>query len=320
MMNRTTLWMLVFGIFGSVPIIGCDQMMVAGLRAVISAHERYIGDAAEYFPDDPRVVELCEAIEAKDLGKVRLLIAERVDVNACGKDNMTPLMWAFPGDNAEIFRTLLEAGANPNVKVINTVITGIIDPGDSVTCLTAKTDKPGYFEWVMKHGGNAKLLHPSILDTPVTLLHTILQNPRCPDRKTAVRLLLEGGVDVNRIDDCSDCTALSMVWGDFELGRMLLEHGADPEIPGKQNGQTASCTMLKCYHAFSKDMTAQQKREYEQYIAVMEAHGADMKSAEQDLRELESGVWKGKMDEFVRKVQKRYEQKKAEREKKNDAP
>lgn len=318
-MNRTTLWMLVFGIFGSIPITGCDQMMVKTLQATKSFHERCRWDAAEYFPDDPKVVELCEAIQAKDLGKVRLLITERVDVNACGKDNMTPLMWAFPGDNAEIFLTLLEAGANPNVKVTNNLITGMIGPGDSVTYVTAKTDKPGYFEWVMKHGGNAKLLHPSILNTPETLLHTIFQNAGCPDRNTAVRLLLDGGVDVNRIDDYNDRTVLAGVWGDFELGRMLLEHGADPEIPGRQSGLTASRALLDWYHHCSGNMTAQQKKEYEQYVTVMEDHGADMKSAEQDFRELENGVWEGKMNEFAQKVQKRYEQKKAEREKQNVA-
>lgn len=53
--------------------------------------------APEIFFDDPRVVELCFAIEQKRLDRVEYLVKyEQVDINARGFRNVTPLLWAFP--------------------------------------------------------------------------------------------------------------------------------------------------------------------------------------------------------------------------------
>ena len=60
-------------------------------------YQTYDWRAEDYF-DDPQVIELCRAIEQKDLVLVDKLITERTDVNTKGKDNMTPLLWAYyPG-------------------------------------------------------------------------------------------------------------------------------------------------------------------------------------------------------------------------------
>jgi len=52
---------------------------------------------------DPKVVELCHAIEQKDVVKMEKLIAGGADVNAVGKDNIPLLLWSCPfGEEAFI--------------------------------------------------------------------------------------------------------------------------------------------------------------------------------------------------------------------------
>ena len=54
---------------------------------------------------------LDEAIRSGNVGAVRALIDQRVDVNAAGPDGTTPLHWAADGDRPEIVQMLIRAGA-----------------------------------------------------------------------------------------------------------------------------------------------------------------------------------------------------------------
>jgi len=130
----------------------------------MSWHERYNWKAEEFF-DDPQVIALCKAIEAGDLEEIDRLVAEGADVNTRGKDNMTPLLWAFPGEKTEAFKRILEHGADSSVVVtdhFNTQRTrhpdDLIRPGDSVLVLAARTSRPYHFKYVMQHGGNPNLV------------------------------------------------------------------------------------------------------------------------------------------------------------------
>ena len=60
-----------------------------------SAHERLKWKAENFF-SDPGVISLCKAIEAKNLKEIDRLVKSGVNVNAKGRGNMTPLLWAFP--------------------------------------------------------------------------------------------------------------------------------------------------------------------------------------------------------------------------------
>ena len=104
--------------------------------------------APDIFFDDPKVLDLCNAIADKDFDRIdRLVKIEGVDVNATGRRNVTPLFWAFPmgyveafvklprdekgglvgseiaptqrkymGEHARLVEHLLKLGANPNIK------------------------------------------------------------------------------------------------------------------------------------------------------------------------------------------------------------
>ena len=195
----------------------------------VPPHER-LGWKAEEFFTDPKVIELCKAIEAKDLTKIDELVKSGVDVNARGRGNMTPLLWAFPMGE-EVFRRLLEHGADPNVQLTEQIRPGL-DPGESVTYISAGDDDPihevfydtsteNYLELVLEHGGNANLEMPGRGTTP---LFNVSYGKNGVKK---VGLLLAAGADINHIDVWGG-TALMPRLGDTALA--LLEAGADYRI------------------------------------------------------------------------------------------
>jgi hypothetical protein len=102
-------------------------------------HEQHGWKAADFFTD-PQVIALCDAIAANDVARMKAIIAAGADVNACGKGNITPLLWAFVDNKPERFRLLLEAGANPNVYIESDFgIRQAISPGDSVTHMACRS-------------------------------------------------------------------------------------------------------------------------------------------------------------------------------------
>ena len=76
-----------------------------------------VGWKAEDYFQDPQVISLCKAIETDNIAEMERLIAAGADVNAIGKDGMTPLLWAFPEEKPERCECLLHHGANPNVFI-----------------------------------------------------------------------------------------------------------------------------------------------------------------------------------------------------------
>lgn len=206
---------------------------------------------AEEFFDDPKVIALCKAIEAKDMKKIDQLVAEGADVNAKGKGNMTPLLWAFPENKPEVFKRILEHGADPNVVVTSDFNTcsanhfeEIIRPGDAVLHLAARTSYPNYFKYVMLHGGDPNLIRQWYMESP---LMTVIRG-WCPNKKEAIQLLIDAGANIDYRASSLDSTALakSTSFG-YPLTLQLLEAGASFNIC-KDDGDTFVhffCMMLK---------------------------------------------------------------------------
>src|SRR5215831_16593743 len=60
-------------------------------------------------------VSVADAARAGDVAQVRQLIKSGADVNAPAADGSTALLFASYDSDAEMIKTLLAAGANPNV-------------------------------------------------------------------------------------------------------------------------------------------------------------------------------------------------------------
>ncbi len=142
-----------------------------------SWHAKVGWKAADYF-SDPRVVELCEAIEANDVRKMKSCILKGADVNAIGRDGMTPLLWAFPENKFERFELLLKHDADATVHVQSDFGTrGFIKLNHTVAHLAAESQFPEHFIAIMKYGCDPNLAYTFTAGDysyQKTLFHSVL--------------------------------------------------------------------------------------------------------------------------------------------------
>jgi hypothetical protein len=203
-----------------------------------SPHERIKWKAADFF-SNAGVLALCRAIDARDLGEIERLVKSSVNVNAKGRGNMTPLLWAFPMGEL-VFEKLLELGADPDIKLTERVWTVRLDKGNSVTSAAASAelldgpvhdqffyDAPmdSYLKLVLEHGGS-----PNIEDangeTPLSYISLSYPRSKLPER---LRLLLNAGADINHRNLRGETTIISC--SDlYHFVLVLLKHGADYRI------------------------------------------------------------------------------------------
>lgn len=247
-------------------------------------HEKFNWRAEEYF-DDPQVIALCEAIEANDLEEMDRLVAAGANVNAKGKGNMTPLLWAYPDNQPERFRRLLEHGADPNVifqSDFNTRMMGI-RPGDSITHMVCETVFPHYFDYVFQHGGDPNLWNRDEHKTPLFFL---IRGPAA-DKKRKVKRLIELGADLDANIDNEHTGGRTPTivavncFGQYDLALLLLQSGADYEtyIPN---------TNARLIHSVAIDderlqrMSAQQRKDHGALVSWLEEHGESIEEARRD--------------------------------------
>ena len=206
------------------PVAGCSR----------SPHQRLKWRAEDFFTDKG-VVALCKAIEKKDITEIDRLVKSGVNVNTKCRGNMTPLLWAFSmGEN--VFKKMLELGADPNVKLTERVLPVAFEPGDSVTIACATHDiidgllhdgylrgvpMDSYLELVLQHGGN-----PNIVDakeeTPLFRLERSIPS-KLPVR---ARLLVAAGADINHRNR-QGVTPLICATREAGYAFCLLKAGAD---------------------------------------------------------------------------------------------
>lgn len=243
-----------------------------------SAYDGLGWKAKDYFADQ-NVVALCHAIEGRDVAAVERLVSEGVDVNAMGKDNMTPLMWAFPGEDNPCFRRLLELGADPNVKVTSRLNThSHIRAGDSVTTLAANSAFT-HFQDVMQHGGNPN--QKSGREDP--LLHVVIGG-NGGNRMERVELLIEAGANLDQYDASGWTPAMNAVArGDFDVALRLLEAGARHDLYTFVNEEVGLQRLIHFVESGERfNPQGEHRVAYDKLIAFMEAKGESVEEAAKD--------------------------------------
>ena len=312
--SRITLMLL------AVAAIGCEKGSIKMKSPNATWHQKFNWVAEEYF-DDPQVIALCQAIEANDLEEMDRLITAGADVNARGKGNMTPLLWALPDNHLPRFKKLLEQGADPNVVVtsdFNTKNSGIRS-GDSVTHMACKTHFPKYFEQVFQHGGDPNMWNPGEKETPLY----VLIKKGGGTKKEKIQLLIDKGADLNRASALAPTPALQATsWGgQYGIALMLLKAGTDP-----QSYQTDK--LVKLIHVVVGEerrlpyMTPQQKSDYKALVTWLESHGESLAEARVDIQRWNSwgGDPKHVKEMREKEILEREAQEKAAAQKKKPAP
>lgn len=308
---RSAAWMLVLVLIAN----GCDRFVGAQ-----SWHDSRGWKAADYFTD-VKVVELCDAIAANDIDDIRKLLAAGADVNARGKGNMTPLLWAFPDEKLERFQLLLEAGADPNVYTKSDFgDPRAFQPGDTVTHMASRSAF-GHFWPVFEHGGDPNL--PSKLRgfagmTPVYFVIT----SGAADKKERITRLAELGGSLNRPESVfsSPLMTAHSYFGRHDLCLLLLDLGADPtayEGDGVSRLTHNLCGALgQKRRGFGQLHNAPPERmkAFEDLVERLEGMGLSMAEAQADLER-----WAQTSDLAERRKMRQREREERERKKQESA-
>ncbi|MBX9652335.1 hypothetical protein K2Y11_01820 [bacterium] len=250
-----------------------------------------IGWKAEQFFDDPKVVELCHAIERNDIKEVEKLIKDGVNINTAGRGNMTPLFWAYPGDHLQIFKLLLAHGADPNVIISKDVweltrnAKSWMKTGAAVTHYSCMTWRSGYFEAVFDYGGDPNLLAFNGKGGSPTPLFMVIDSDagnkvekvsRLIDLGANVDYMIEGGGTPLRSSVVSRRSAL-------DVTLLLLKAGADYK-------KTYYKGRMRLIHELAQESerkqswwNSQEKRNYFEVVKWLEKHGESMDAARADI-------------------------------------
>ena len=294
------------------PAVGCG---VTAMLPGATVHQRCGWTAEDYFTD-PQVIALCHAIEVNDLAEMERLVKAGADVNAQGKDKMTPLLWAFPDNHLPRFKWLLEHGANPNVVVegeFNTRQT--ISRGDSVTHMACKTSLSGYFEAVFDNGGDPNIRHTGPLGFSQTPLFAVITRGG-GDKAAKIRRLIDLGADMNDRFSGGTPVMQAVTWfGQFKLALMMLEAGADHRTY-QHNEYRQLIHVVAGQERRLHEYTPEQRAGFHELVKWLEDHGESYEEAKADIARWDS--WSGatfrqKMDA---EITERKAREKAEAEKK----
>jgi ankyrin repeat protein len=238
-------------------------------------------NAASFFAD-ARVAALAVSAARGQLERIDQLIAQGVNPNAEGQEEMTPLAWAMEARNKAGFRRLLERGAQPDALAR---ARGYEDfrpaPWLPIRDAAANRDDSWWLETLLAHGANPNLVQPKrggddTLDysAGTTPLFSALESGRVEN----VDLLIKAGADLNHQDNRGNCPLYytAMYVRDFALVLRLLAAGADYRIANNDGHDVA---FQMAYLDGDEDRAYHENRLVRQVIALLEKNGVDMAAA-----------------------------------------
>jgi len=179
---------------------------------------------------------LAEAVERGNLNQAQEALDQGADVDAIGKNGMTPLFWALAKQNVDGFRFLLEQGANPNAVV--DLPRHFQDRQAGAMEMAAQLEDPAYLRSLLEHGGDPNTIVNRSWNMP--LLYRAIMSRR-PEN---VLLLLEFGADIDHRDNAGQTPLLKAINATmFEIALLLLRQDADPTVANQWGNTPADLVM-----------------------------------------------------------------------------
>ena len=268
-----------------------------------------IWNAEEYFTD-PQIVALCKAIEKEDIPEIDRLVAEGADVNARGKDGMTPLLWAYPaGENA--LEQILEHGADPNTQYFNEFGSrGMVEKGDSLLFVAIKSTRPSneknaekfhnYIDILLKHGANPNQMQ-AVFEMPPLWNAIRFKNHEAAEK------LIKAGADIDFKDDVGRSLISYAAGLNAHLVlRILIENGADYRVIDRSNGLTVTQIIGSHYDRFI-DSESEAGKQYRETVAWMETRGMSIERAKEQWelwqnKPVINGDYEGSRKKYIKEV------------------
>jgi uncharacterized protein len=179
----------------------------------------------EFYYSNRNEIEFINFLDKKDFQKADGLLADGIQVNVIGHEEMTPLAWTFSKQNLAAFRYLLEKGANPNFQTKKAAWN---DDGHSVMEFAALSENPEYLTLALQHGGN-----PNAPDSLMgrTIIFTAIDNKRNEN----IKILAKYGGDLNRVGKAGFTPMMHCVTSTkYDLALLILSLGASPYIKDRQ--------------------------------------------------------------------------------------
>lgn len=171
-----------------------------------------------------QMLELAKAIADSDTKRIAATIKAGANPNGYGKEGMTPLLFALGHKSKTSLKTLLENGADPNMRIIAPdAIDGVKDES-AVTFVAGATDNE-YLSILLDHGGDVNAKNSN--DEPILITMFFVS----PPNYDGIKLLLQRGANINATDSGGSTLLMDMAsLRHFEQVYHLLEQGADYTI------------------------------------------------------------------------------------------
>lgn len=168
---------------------------------------------------EEQMLELARAISKGDTAKVVATIKSGADPNGVGREGMTPLIFAFARGQKHVLRTLLENGADPNLRITAPQASEGMRDQSAVTVVAGAPDND-YLRILLEHGGD---INAKNCDGQPILISMLFQR-----NYEGIDMLLERGADINLTDTSSSTLLMIMArLADFEHLYYMLQRGAD---------------------------------------------------------------------------------------------
>ncbi|KAI6785148.1 Ankyrin-like protein [Emericellopsis cladophorae] len=194
----------------------------------------------------PEINALIEAVRVQDSESIRLLLCFGADPNGTDREGMTPLAAATEKSYLPGAVMLVKYGADPNVKAGP-------EPESPLAMATVE-NKVSLAHLMLMYGGDVSILN---VEGDTMLISAI--NKKTPAK--FVDLLLDYGADPNgKSEEGKTALFEAITSSRADIVTSLLEHGANPNLPGPKHMLWPSTYKPQC-------------------LQIMLQHGADPKKA-----------------------------------------